>query len=103
MFSTSWDEPSKACLLVSMGTINDRLGGVTRPRLARDGGRREETMTEIDVAALRACTPGGAHRVHLNNAGAGLLSGPTLTAITSHLRLEAEIGGYEAAAQAQDA
>ena len=53
----------------------------------------------MDVDALRALTPGCAHRVHLNNAGAGLLSQPTLDAMTGHLRLEAEIGGYEAAAQ----
>jgi selenocysteine lyase/cysteine desulfurase len=61
------------------------------------------TMTGIDVTAMRALTPGCAQRVHLNNAGAGLLSEPTLTAITDHLRLEAEIGGYEAAARAQAA
>jgi selenocysteine lyase/cysteine desulfurase len=51
----------------------------------------------MDVEALRAITPGCAHRVHLNNAGAGLLSQPTLDAMTAHLQLEAQIGGYEAA------
>jgi selenocysteine lyase/cysteine desulfurase len=56
----------------------------------------------MDVEALRAQTPGCAHRVHLNNAGAALLSQPTLDAMTRHLRLEAEIGGYEAAAAARD-
>jgi selenocysteine lyase/cysteine desulfurase len=40
--------------------------------------------------------------VHLNNAGAALLTQPTLDAMIDHLRLEAEIGGYEAAAVAQD-
>jgi selenocysteine lyase/cysteine desulfurase len=57
----------------------------------------------MDVEALRAETPGCAHRLHLNNAGAALLSQPTLDAMTAHLRLEAEMGGYEAAAAAQDA
>jgi selenocysteine lyase/cysteine desulfurase len=57
----------------------------------------------MDVEALRAQTPGCAHRLHLNNAGAALLAQPTLDAMTDHLRLEAEIGGYEAAAAAQDA
>jgi selenocysteine lyase/cysteine desulfurase len=57
----------------------------------------------VDVEALRAETPGCAHRLHLNNAGAALLAQPTLDAMTAHLRLEAEIGGYEAAAAAQDA
>ncbi|RKN38024.1 aminotransferase class V-fold PLP-dependent enzyme [Streptomyces hoynatensis] len=53
----------------------------------------------MDIEALRRDTPGCAHRVHLNNAGAGLLSGQTLRAMTAHLELEAAIGGYEAAEQ----
>ena len=57
----------------------------------------------MDVEALRAETPGCAYRLHLNNAGAALLAQPTLDAMTAHLRLEAEIGGYEAAAAAHDA
>jgi selenocysteine lyase/cysteine desulfurase len=57
----------------------------------------------MDIEGLRAQTPGCAHRVHLNNAGAALLAQPTLDAMSDHLRLEAEIGGYEAAAAAQDA
>ncbi|MGH9064840.1 MAG: aminotransferase class V-fold PLP-dependent enzyme [Acidimicrobiales bacterium] len=57
----------------------------------------------MDVDALRALTPGCAFRVHLNNAGAALLSQPTLDAMTNHLTLETEIGGYEAAAAAQQA
>jgi selenocysteine lyase/cysteine desulfurase len=57
----------------------------------------------VDVAALRAQTPGCAHRVHLNNAGAALMAQPTLDAMAAHLRLEAEIGGYEAAEVAHEA
>ena len=56
----------------------------------------------IDVDTLRAATPGCAHRVHLNNAGAALMSQRTLDPMTEHLRLEAEIGGYEAADAARD-
>jgi len=56
-----------------------------------------------DVEDLRAETPGGAYRLHLNNAGAALLAQPTLDAMTAHLRLEAETGGYEAAAAAREA
>jgi selenocysteine lyase/cysteine desulfurase len=56
----------------------------------------------LDIDALRAQTPGCAHRIHLNNAGAALLAQPTLDAMTAHLRREAEIGGYEAAAEAQE-
>ncbi|WP_405854694.1 aminotransferase class V-fold PLP-dependent enzyme [Streptomyces sp. NBC_01515] len=56
----------------------------------------------MDIEALRQDTPGTANRVHLNNAGAGLLSRRTLEAMTSHLELEAAIGGYEAAGQERD-
>ncbi len=42
-------------------------------------------------------TPGTAHRNHLNNAGAALVPRRVLDATTDHLRLESEIGGYEAA------
>jgi selenocysteine lyase/cysteine desulfurase len=56
----------------------------------------------MDLDRLRAQTPGCVHRIHLNNAGAALMSRSTLEAMTTHLRLEAEIGGYEAAAQAQE-
>jgi selenocysteine lyase/cysteine desulfurase len=54
----------------------------------------------MDIEALRRDTPGCAHRVHLNNAGAALMSRQTLEAVTSHLELEATIGGYEAAVAA---
>ncbi|MGE5134510.1 MAG: aminotransferase class V-fold PLP-dependent enzyme [Gemmatimonadota bacterium] len=55
----------------------------------------------MDIAALRRDTPGCANRIHLNNAGAGLMSRRTLAAVTGHLELEAAIGGYEAAGQAE--
>jgi len=51
----------------------------------------------IDLARVRAETIGIEHRVHLNNAGAALMPTPVLDAMTSYLRREAEIGGYEAA------
>jgi selenocysteine lyase/cysteine desulfurase len=57
----------------------------------------------MDVTALRADTPGCARRVHLNNAGASLMPAPVLEAVQTHLKLEAEIGGYEAAADAAPA
>ncbi len=56
----------------------------------------------IDVARARSETPGCAEVIHLNNAGAGLMPAPVLEAVTGHLRLEARIGGYEAAAHAAD-
>jgi len=45
----------------------------------------------------RADTPGCAHRIHLNNAGAALPPRPVLQAMQDYLALESEIGGYEAA------
>src|SRR5205823_2271693 len=50
----------------------------------------------------REDTPGCAHRVHLNNAGASLMPRSVADAITAHLALEQAIGGYEAADGAAD-
>ncbi|HUF49921.1 MAG TPA: aminotransferase class V-fold PLP-dependent enzyme [Longimicrobiales bacterium] len=38
-----------------------------------------------------------AGRIHLNNAGAALMPQPVLEAVTAHLQLEVQLGGYEAA------
>lgn len=54
----------------------------------------------FDLHRLRADTPGVAHRVHLNNAGAGLMPRPVLDRMVAHLQREADIGGYEAAYEA---
>src|SRR5256885_158381 len=52
---------------------------------------------DLDLDRLRSETPGCAHRIHFNNAGAGLMPASVLEAMTQHLELEAELGGYEAA------
>lgn len=51
----------------------------------------------IDLAKLREDTPGVLDHVHFNNAGSSLPPRPVLDRVIEHLKLEARIGGYEAA------
>ena len=50
-----------------------------------------------ELEKLRAETPGCAERIHLNNAGAGLMPQPVLNTIQEYLVLESKFGGYETA------
>jgi cysteine desulfurase / selenocysteine lyase len=59
-------------------------------------------MRSIDLAQVRADTPGTANVIHFNNAGSALMPTPVLDAVVGHLQLEARIGGYEAARACAD-
>jgi selenocysteine lyase/cysteine desulfurase len=68
-------------------------------------GRRERrfdimpSVSVIDVAGVRAETPGVDHVTHLNNAGAALPPQRVSDAVIEYLSREAQIGGYETAAE----
>ena len=70
-----------------------------RPGVTKPAGPRPA----IDVDRVRADTPGLTRRIHLNHAGASPSPQRVLDTVIDHLRLEAEIGGYEAAAARADA
>ncbi|MBT3789866.1 MAG: aminotransferase class V-fold PLP-dependent enzyme [Alphaproteobacteria bacterium] len=57
-------------------------------------------LPEFDIVRARRETPGTEHVLHFNNAGAALMPEVVSEAVSRHLQLESDIGGYEAAARA---
>ncbi|MFX1255701.1 MAG: aminotransferase class V-fold PLP-dependent enzyme [Promethearchaeota archaeon] len=59
-------------------------------------------INEFNIQKARLETPACQKIIHFNNAGASLMPEPVLNTLITHLKLEANLGGYEAAAREKD-
>jgi len=55
-------------------------------------------FSDKELATFRKDTDGCSQVIHLNNAGAALMPNPVTQAVLEHIKLESQIGGYEASA-----
>jgi selenocysteine lyase/cysteine desulfurase len=58
--------------------------------------------TDLDIQRIRSDTPGLKNVTHLLACGSALMPECVIDAVVNHIRLEGEIGGYEAHARQND-
>lgn len=63
----------------------------------------ESVFSPEEISAFRKDTAGCSNVIHLNNAGASLMPDVVTQSILEHIKLESQIGGYEASALRADA
>ncbi len=63
----------------------------------------QSVFSKVEIEKFRNDTRGCNNVNHLNNAGAGLMPNVVTQSILEHIKLESEIGGYEASAVKADA
>jgi selenocysteine lyase/cysteine desulfurase len=92
-------------MLASLGTTTDSSEGaqpvVSECSHSGSPGVRHDGAV-IDLAAERSSTPGCLDQVFLDSAGSSLPPDRVVAAVVSHLRREAEVGGYRAGAERAD-
>ncbi|CAD7702548.1 unnamed protein product [Ostreobium quekettii] len=80
-----------------------RIRSTSLPKLAPVASAGAAGPGDLDVAQLRADTPGCADVVHLNNAGSALPPSPVVEGVERFNRLESLVGGYAAEEAERDA
>jgi selenocysteine lyase/cysteine desulfurase len=102
------ESPRRSPAILSLFLRFAAANMAARNWVARRDGRivpekAKENKLDQQLRQWREQTPGCANRVHLNNAGSGLMPKSVVDAIVGHLSREANFGGYESADDAAGA
>ncbi len=86
--------------MIGRSAAGEGAGEGNGPARPPGPGLNGPVLDATDASLVARCREGlVATRAHFNHAGASLVPAETLERMRTHLQLEAEIGGYEAAAQ----